>query len=286
MKIKKEVKRTGSDVRVLGPGGFFGDVLHKEQVCGLVLSVLKHDRAKKLPKHMHQLAFFNLLLDGDYVEYFSRESAPLKPFTTIFHPAGVEHRDEIGPKGLRIFSIELQEHWLERIREHGGLPDSSMDLRGGEMTCLATRLYREYLERDSCSSLAIEGLVLEMLALVARTKDIYERRPPLWLKQLIERLHENFLDDLTVQGLALELGIHPIYLSRTFRQFHHLTIGTYLRRLRVHFAMNQLLNSHLEIASVAETAGFADQSHFTRLFKELTGMTPATFRQVSTTVRR
>jgi AraC family transcriptional regulator len=55
-----------------------------------------------------------------------------------------------------------------------------------------------------------------------------------------------------------------------------------LHRLRVQFACRQLARKGTNLAAVAAAAGFADQSHFTRVFKQFTGMTPGAFRAVLT----
>ncbi len=269
--------------RVLGPGGFYGDVLDKHLGSGLILAEVKHDGARKVPKHLHELAFFNLLLNGEYIEHCSGETLKREPLSTVFHPAGVIHRGEIGAAGMRIFSVEMQPEWLERVREYGTVPGSSKDFPASELTWLATRLYREYVERDRCSAIAIEGLVLEMLAQIVRVRGIPEKRPPIWLNQLIERLNSEFREELSVTSLASDLGIHPVHLSRTFRQFYRQTVGDYLCHLRIQFAIKELVRAQLDLASVAAAAGFADQSHFTRLFKEQTGMTPGMFRLAMST---
>ena len=53
----------------------------------------------------------------------------------------------------------------------------------------------------------------------------------------------------------------------------------YVRRLRVHFACSELLRKNARLIDLAAEAGFADQSHFTRSFKLVTGMTPCAFRR-------
>jgi AraC-like DNA-binding protein len=52
----------------------------------------------------------------------------------------------------------------------------------------------------------------------------------------------------------------------------------YLRRLRMQTACQLLVTSRLALAQVADRCGFADQSHFTRDFRSLTGMTPRAYR--------
>jgi AraC family transcriptional regulator len=267
-----------SNSQTLRPGHFYGQVLHKHTGAGIILAELKHDQARRLPTHSHELAFFHLLLYGHYSETFGRRTAALKPLTTIFHPSGVTHHDEIGPSGMRIFSVELQDEWLERLRECGVAPQSSVALPGSELSRLAMRLYREYLNQDCCSTLVIEGLVLEMLALVARPERVRERRPPEWLSKVEELLKNSFQENLTIAEVAAQVSVNPAHLSRVFRQFHNQAISDYLHDLRVQFACQQLADPDIALSAIATACGFADQSHFTRVFKQCTGMTPGTFR--------
>lgn len=264
--------------QVLKPGHFYGRVLHTHVHSGIILTEIEHNHSRKLPRHAHELSFFNLLLDGDYIETFGRRTADLKPLTTIFHPSAITHVDEIGRAGMRVFSVELQDEWLERLRECGAAAQSSLGLPGSELSRLALRLYREYLHRDSCSALTIEGLVLEMLAVVAWPQRPPERRAPVWLTKVEDLLRNGFQENLTITDIAAQIAVHPAHLSKVFRQFHHQAIGDYLHKLRVQFACQQLADPAVALSAIANAAGFADQSHFTRVFKQCTGMTPGAFR--------
>jgi len=69
-----------------------------------------------------------------------------------------------------------------------------------------------------------------------------------------------------------------VHLSRVFRKCVGEGIGEYVHRLRVRAACEQILEPEISIAEVSLALGFADQSHFTRAFRRVTGMTPAAFR--------
>jgi AraC family transcriptional regulator len=262
----------------LKPGQFYGDVLNKYEADGLILSEFRHYRARRLPKHSHELAFFNLVLDGDYNESYGAATATLRPLTTLFHPSDTTHHDEIGPAGIRIFSVEMETRWLDRLREYGLTLDSSIELPGSELSWLATRLFREYREHQCCSALTIEGLVLEMLAFLGARKGPQEKLPPAWLSRVVELLDASFPENLTFEYLAAQVGVHPVHLSKVFRQFHHQAVGDYLHELRIRFACRQLADPDMSLAAIASAAGFSDQSHFTRVFKKFTGTTPGAFR--------
>jgi AraC family transcriptional regulator len=56
-------------------------------------------------------------------------------------------------------------------------------------------------------------------------------------------------------------------------------VGEDLRRLRIDRASEQLVTGDLPLAEIALAAGFADQSHFSNVFRRRTGMSPSRFRR-------
>lgn len=267
----------------LNPGQFYGRSVVKQQVSGLILSDLIHNEGKLLPTHSHELGFFSLLLDGAYREFFRTRTINYEPMTITWHPPGISHRDEIGQKGGKFFTVEVQNSWLDRLREFAAVPESLYDANGGELVWLAMRLYREHKEAQLASPLVIEGVMLEMLAIATRQQMPNEKRPPVWLNRVVELLRAEFQQNLTTGDLAAEAGVHPVHLAAVFRQFHHQTIGEYQQQLRVQFAARQLGNRELPLTEIAQAAGFSDQSHLTRIFKRFSGTTPGAFRALLAT---
>ena len=144
---------------------------------------------------------------------------------------------------------------------------------------LASRLYRELYATDAASSLVVEGLLLEIVAEVARYIPGGARsKPPSWLGQARELVSTNFSESLSVNAVAEVVGVHPVHLSREFRRYYHQSIGEYVRRLRIEFACREMAGSETPLLEIAVAAGFADHGHFTRTFKRLTGLTPSQYR--------
>jgi AraC family transcriptional regulator len=79
--------------------------------------------------------------------------------------------------------------------------------------------------------------------------------------------------------MAEAVGAHPVYLSREFHRHFRCTVGEYVRQLRIELACHKLSGSDEPLALIALAAGFFDQSHFSRTFKLLTGMSPAQYRK-------
>ena len=264
--------------RSLKAGRFYGELVREHEGSGLILSEIRHNRARKIPDHWHELASFSLLLDGHYLDFYGKGTVSLKPLTVLFQPRAITHRAEVPAVGVRLLFVEVRDPWLQRLRECGVVPESSVHLAGSELSWLAARLYREYRDINQCAGLAIEGLVLEMLGSIARRPIFHERQPPEWLPRVVDFLNESFHQNLTIRRMATEFDLHPVYLSTVFRQFQKQSIGEYLHKARIEFARGELSKPETNLADLAAKAGFADQSHFTRVFRRFTGMTPGAYR--------
>jgi len=98
------------------------------------------------------------------------------------------------------------------------------------------------------------------------------------VRRACEYLNAHFSESLTLAQVARAAGVHPVYLGHIFREEFGETLGEYLNRIRVHAAAERLAHSESPLSSVALEFGFYDQSHFTRIFRQLTGTTPGMFR--------
>jgi AraC family transcriptional regulator len=260
-------------------GQFFGAVRQRIEHSGAVFSDLRHPIPRKLPMHSHELPFFGLLLRGFYGERYGHQQMQFSPMTLMFRPAGIPHQDEIAPGGLRFFHIELRPGWNQRLTEcSGDLKRGAEDSRGGPMFWLAIKLFRETFAVGQPDGLCVESLLSELTALAARLPLQERKQPPAWLARIIEKLHAEHSQRLTLDELSSEAGVHPVHLSRVFRRFQREGIGEYTHRLRVRASSRYLLDPQLSLSGISLRVGFADQSHFTRAFRRVTGLTPHAFR--------
>jgi AraC family transcriptional regulator len=85
--------------------------------------------------------------------------------------------------------------------------------------------------------------------------------------------------------MGQRVGISPSYFGRKFRQSTGLSLHRFVNRRRILASLNLLKDQSLPLAHTALELGFSSQSHLTRLFSAMTGMTPAKYRkQVKQTV--
>jgi AraC family transcriptional regulator len=264
----------------LPSGSFYGTTTLRRDIGGLTFSESVYRDDLHIPEHEHANAFFNLVLEGTYTEICRHQARTRGPSTVALHPSGEAHADRWHGLGGRVFHVEISASRLQHVREHSSVLNAAAEFHTGLPVWLATRLYQEYRRQDAASPLAMEGLVLELLAECSRDRPpASHRTPPSWLETVRQLLHERFTEDLTHDAIAATVGVHPVHLARVFRQHSGRTVGDYLRKLRVDFAARQLMATEMPLADLASAAGFADQSHLTRTFKRQIGMTPAAFRK-------
>ena len=98
--------------------------------------------------------------------------------------------------------------------------------------------------------------------------------PKSTLHRVIEYINDNLGNDLSLYEMAQAVEISPNYFATKFKQSMGLAPHQYVIKKRVERAESLLLGSHESIGEVAAQVGFYDQSHLTRHFKNLVGVTP------------
>lgn len=99
------------------------------------------------------------------------------------------------------------------------------------------------------------------------------------LQQVIGYLETHFVDEITVDRLAEIAGISVPHFNRRFRQLLRLSPMEYVLSLRIQEAQRQLVTTNRSIGEIAVATGFCDQSHFTKRFRKVNGMTPLAYRR-------
>ncbi|AMJ61003.1 AraC family transcriptional regulator [Bosea sp. PAMC 26642] len=94
-----------------------------------------------------------------------------------------------------------------------------------------------------------------------------------------EIMQARLSSELTIAQVAQECRLTPSHFARAFRRSMGLAPHRYLMELRVDEAKRLLAQPHLPLADIALICGFGDQSHFTRVFRQVTGASPGAWRR-------
>lgn len=259
-------------------------VLAHFELGEIVLEAQRFSRAISMPPHEHPEAHLVMALEGAVENGWRKQTVVADASAVCFIPAGEVHTTRFR-EGLELFVVTLPVSWTERIRPLCPSVESPQIYPNGVPTWQALRLYQEFQRVDSATPLLVEGILLELFGQMAReATGSPESRSPRWLGTVRDFLHAHYSENLSLDQVAAVAGVHPAHLTRTFRQYFHCTPGDYMRRLRIHHACRLLAISELPLVQIALEVGFANQSHFSRVFKEEMGMTPAAYRKRRTQV--
>lgn len=104
-----------------------------------------------------------------------------------------------------------------------------------------------------------------------------QREPNFKLERAADFIREHCTDLLSLEDICTAAQLSPSYLIRAFKQHYGMTPHAFLVNQRIQFARERLRSGQL-IADVALEAGFADQAHFQRAFKQHLAATPGQYR--------
>lgn len=92
-------------------------------------------------------------------------------------------------------------------------------------------------------------------------------------------MEQRYAEDLSLEGVADEVGISPYYLSRLMRKESGCTFVEYLTRLRIKEAVRLVNASRLTIREISARVGYSNHTYFCRVFKRQTGLTIGEMRE-------
>ena len=104
------------------------------------------------------------------------------------------------------------------------------------------------------------------------------REPNFKLERAADYIRDNCTQMLKLEDICEAAQLSPSYLIRAFKQHYGMTPHAFLVNRRIQFARDQLRSGKL-IADVALEAGFADQAHFQRAFKQHLAATPGQYQR-------
>lgn len=92
-------------------------------------------------------------------------------------------------------------------------------------------------------------------------------------------LKENYMNEISMNQLAEQVGFSPFYFSRLFKQQFQMGFVDYLTDLRISAAKKLLDDPTLPLKNIAARCGYDTPSYFAKIFKKRTGLTPTEYRQ-------
>jgi len=98
--------------------------------------------------------------------------------------------------------------------------------------------------------------------------------------QVIKYIQNHYNEHISLDMLTQEFYISQYYLCREFKKYTNRTIIQYINITRVINAQNMIMETNKSITAISNATGFSNLTHFNRIFKEITDMTPSGYKKM------
>lgn len=182
--------------------------------------------------------------------------------------------DRLTPNLLTLFIQDFQQmvHYIlqvKGIQAHQLLSDS------------------QSVERFARASRSAKDALIWIHHIVGKSLDYMNslEHSPSVVEQAKAYIHQHLADVISREDIASHVYLNPDYLTRIFKRETGMSISDYLLQQRLSIAAELLVNTDLAVSAVASRIGYANFSHFSRIFKKYMGINPLEYRQSRQSMR-
>jgi len=188
--------------------------------------------------------------------------------------------------------------WCRRLQEERGFTIESVKEAGGQLLRSAYELREERSgtspmlhsaasEAEACVQelhRAVrlqelhDRLVLRLTSMFAQSGEPVKETKRRIILELQQYVHEHLADPVSLTDIAVRFGVTHEYLSTLFKREEKVNFLQYLKQARINRAMDIMKRDpRQKIYEVAYQVGYTDAKHFSKVFRECTGLTPKEF---------
>jgi AraC family transcriptional regulator len=246
---------------------FHGLEIELHRYPGVRVLRVVHPHQQSIGEHKHDWAYIGLHTLGAYRETFDGGEEEMAGPCAVLHPRGRPHADAIHEAGLETLTVEFDEDWL-KLHGFDGRLDRSEAWAGGPAAIAGRQLARAVSSANAAErDIGRATTAFLRTALASETP-----QRPAWLDRLEVELTSPRPPSTT--NLAKSADLHPAWLARAYRYAAGEGMHETVRRKRVERACTLLRQTEDGLPDIALAAGFCDQSHMNRNFRQVLGRTP------------
>ena len=226
--------------------------------------------------HCHENHYLDFVLEGSEVERTKEGSYVRNVGTTTFYYPGDVHETILRSTYSRCLILEFEPQFFHAL----GIKEvdiSELISSNSKRNISFVSIINELINPDLDTNLSLVSLITAVFDLDGRS---YSAHPPNWIVDAKEYLNDNWYRLTTLHELSIITDLHPVTISKNFPKYFGCTLGEYKRKLRISKSIEMLMGTDVPLTDIAMQCGFADQSHFTRTFRQLTGLVPKAVRRL------
>lgn len=177
--------------------------------------------------------------------------------------------------------IDLLSFFLQKIKVLSLNPDEQSFVHA-----LLEKMLSESNTNSAESIIYLKLMLTELLIFISRKvkEKVREQAEPSNSKhgkasEIVAFINDNYQQNISLRSLSLTFHISSCYLSRMFKVVTGFSLIEYLNNVRTKEACKLLVNSRLNITQISEKIGYESITHFGRIFKSITGLSPLKYRK-------
>ncbi len=260
----------------LNSGEYTGEIIQQKVINDITLTNTIYSVKRSNPDwHSHENMHLCLVFEPGKAETKNGPLYTQKGGTIFSYHSDEVHKWTSHGSNSKSVNIEIDNLFLSK----NGLTDSEVQnnlKKSINAKSLILKIQREMLMSLDDSEFNIQLLLNDLL--FSDQKYRFKGNPE-WVYTLTQYLHDQWNQATTLSDLSEELDLHPVTISKGMRTYLQCTLGEYKRRLKIEKSLELIKTTKDSLTQIALTCGFADQSHFTRIFKLETGFLPKSFRR-------
>ena len=230
-----------------------------------------HPEGQDIEEHRHDWPSLTLHALGAADEMYDGGEARISGPSAVLHPAGRPHADRISEAGLETVSVQFDPAWLRSAGATVHL-DRTRCWSGGRVGAASQRLAAAWTNETAPESVLVQATHDFLTMALAETVET----APTWLDHVSRALEEDAPP--STRAIAGALDLNPAWLARAYRAAVGEGLQDTSRRKRVERAVALLRKTEDPASEIAVAAGFFDQSHMNRGFRQVLGRTPSRVR--------
>src|SRR6266480_5989486 len=244
------------------------------QLDGIKVSETIVFAGSELCDHLHETGQICFLLEGDMRERAGGWDVCQRPGALRSLAPGFRHT-VIASSESDVLALLLfidADRWIP-------VTSTRPTVAGTQLRHYASQIRREFNQLDDAGRAALEGWAMLLLSAAARTKDVPQATPPIWLSDAVAMIERRACESISLGTMAQALGVHRTTLAAAFRRFRHTSVGESIREVRIRHVMRALVGGKMPLCEVATVCGFHDQAHMGRVFHKAVGFSPGAYRR-------
>ena len=168
---------------------------------------------------------------------------------------------------------------LSELREEGGI--YKVGIRERQEIHRAMELILKEQKNPGAYHEEYARGVLNMLLLLIAREERPEKAPERKSRigEVIRYIHSHYQEEISLEMLAQMFYVSPYYLGREFKKNANSTIIRYINVTRIMNAQRKFMETSKNITDISKETGFSNLTHFNRVFKSVTGMSPSQYRR-------